>query len=126
MGSEVNKGQLRPDKFPEVMGLTEAIAVSGRVATSAMSHYKDLPDYPQPIAELACGPVYLGDEVRAFWARHPITKRLTVEEKNRIKKLALEPSDDAAIAEMFGVKPLAIGIIRRAEQKRREAEEKQP
>ena len=115
-------GQLRPDEFPEVMGMAEVVAESGRTAPNAVNYLIDTrPDFPKPIATLGLGPVFIASEIREFFATNRPQRRFSVEEVKEIEQLTQgpHPVSDQVLATEYGVTPQAIGAIRRGTRKGR-------
>jgi hypothetical protein len=59
--------------FPEVVGATEAARMLG-VSRQRLYQLAERDDFPPPMVQLAAGPVWLSDSIRAFersWDRRP-------------------------------------------------------
>lgn len=74
MSEEHPVGYRRPG-WPELMSLAEMVEVSGRSARGLRHMRQDYDDFPEPIAVLATGAVYAGEEARAFLAKYPLKGR---------------------------------------------------
>jgi predicted DNA-binding transcriptional regulator AlpA len=62
-----------PPPFPEVVGATEAARMLG-VSRQRLYQLAEREDFPPPMVQLAAGPVWLTDSIRAFegsWDRRP-------------------------------------------------------
>lgn len=53
-------------RVPKLVGTTEAAATLGVVRQRVTSLYKRHPRFPEPVAELRCGPVWLEKHIREF------------------------------------------------------------
>jgi predicted DNA-binding transcriptional regulator AlpA len=57
------------------MGLSEVAALLGVTRQRAHAIVRDYPDFPAPADVLAAGPVWHGEDVRAWHTRHPVRPR---------------------------------------------------
>ena len=65
--------ELAKPPFPEVVGATEAARMLG-VSRQRLYQLAERDDFPPPMVQLAAGPVWLTDSIRAFegsWDRRP-------------------------------------------------------
>jgi predicted DNA-binding transcriptional regulator AlpA len=65
--------ELSTPPFPEVVGATEAARMLG-VSRQRLYQLAERDDFPPPMVQLAAGPVWLTDSIRAFegsWDRRP-------------------------------------------------------
>jgi predicted DNA-binding transcriptional regulator AlpA len=65
--------ELSKPPFPEVVGATEAARMLG-VSRQRLYQLAERDDFPPPMVQLAAGPVWLADSIRAFegsWDRRP-------------------------------------------------------
>jgi hypothetical protein len=65
--------ELSKPTFPEVVGATEAARMLG-VSRQRLYQLAERDDFPPPMVQLAAGPVWLTDSIRAFersWDRRP-------------------------------------------------------
>jgi hypothetical protein len=58
--------------FPELMGWAEVVQISDRTDTTVRALRGAFPkEFPVPVQVLLTTPVYLADEIRAFFDKHP-------------------------------------------------------
>lgn len=98
-------GHVRPG-FAALYGWAEFMMITDR-SDSALRHLRTaFPDeFPEPIAVLSFGPVYLAGECQAFALAHPkkqVRKQLSDNDVRRIKLLASRDVGAADIAEVVG------------------------
>jgi hypothetical protein len=85
--------------FPELMGWAELVRISDRTNTSVRGMRATWKDFPTPVAVLSTTPVYLAEEVRAFFAAHPrIRTRVDADMIRQIQGLADGGTSQRSIA----------------------------
>lgn len=77
---DIFEAELERPSFPELLGVSEAAAVLG-VSRQRLAEIRHKPDFPQPIFELAAGPIWLRPAVASWadtWERKPGRPRTRV------------------------------------------------
>lgn len=61
--------------FPELAGCGESAAILGVTTQGVWQLRNRCPDFPAPVTQLACGPVWLAEDIREFAKRPRPTGR---------------------------------------------------
>ncbi len=106
------------DGWPELWGWAEVVAASdGRHHTAVRQMRGDHPDdFPVPVVVTSATPVYVAEEIREFFAKHPRSAiRLSDDDIRSIQTLVIdEGKSHQAVAHMFGVNVNTVGRHARA------------
>lgn len=95
--SRLEVGYTRPG-FPRLMGWREVVIASSRTDTSVRQMRDEMPDFPKVVSVLSITPVWLADEVEAFFAKYPRRALINDDIVRQIQGLADGGTPHAQIA----------------------------
>lgn len=88
--------------FPEFCGWADVVRISERTDTSVRQMRNDFPrEFPEPVTVLTATPVYLADEVRAFFAKHPRRALIDDDTIRQIQSLIDGGNSQRRVAELL-------------------------
>lgn len=108
----------RRQEYPEAMGWAELLKYSGRTDVAVRQMRGREPDaFPEPMYVLAVTPVYVADEVRAFFDPRPrLRARITKEIQEQIYALRNEQGkSQQQVADMLDI---SVQSVRRYDKQR--------
>ena len=99
----------RREDWPELMGWKEILTCSGRDNHRVRIIRDQYPtSFPQPVAVLSSGPVYLGAEVKKFFDSLPKIQRVTDEDVIHIHELRAQNMSVSEISLLTGISETTI------------------
>lgn len=100
--SRLEVGYTRPG-FPRLMGWREVVIASSRTDSSVRQMREEMPDFPKPVSVLSITPVWLAEEVKAFFDRYPRRALIDDDMIRQIQGLADGGTSHAQIAASLGI-----------------------